>query len=73
MEEHMDEQHMVEHDMNEQDMNEQPEPQPPRKKRGIYTINKKNRKQLNGVTFDEYGPDKMVSGRLLNPVHGKSL
>ncbi|GJW96128.1 hypothetical protein Tco_0177936 [Tanacetum coccineum] len=62
MEEHMDEhdttvQNMAEHDMNEQDMNEQPEPQPQpqRKKRGIYSLKKKNRKQLNGVTFDEHG------------------
>ncbi|GJV43496.1 transposon protein, CACTA, En/Spm sub-class [Tanacetum coccineum] len=41
----------------DEDMNEQPEPQPQpqRKKRGIYSLKKKNRKQLNGVTFDENG------------------
>ncbi|GKE17900.1 hypothetical protein Tco_1425477, partial [Tanacetum coccineum] len=60
MEELMDEhdivgQNIVEHDMNEQDMNEQQEPQPQRKKIGIYTLKKKNMKQLNGVTFDEHG------------------
>ncbi|GJY31183.1 ulp1 protease family, C-terminal catalytic domain-containing protein, partial [Tanacetum coccineum] len=56
MEEHdMAGQNMVEQVMNEQDTNEQPEPQPQRKKRGIYSLKKKNRKQLNGVTFDEHG------------------
>ncbi|GKC43989.1 hypothetical protein Tco_1061711 [Tanacetum coccineum] len=48
---------MVEQVMNEQDMNKQPEPQPQpqRKKRRIYSLKKKNRKQLNGVTFDAHG------------------
>ncbi|GKD50571.1 transposon protein, partial [Tanacetum coccineum] len=52
MEELMDEHDMVAHNIIEHDMNEQPEPQPQRKKRGIYILKKKNRKQLNGVTFD---------------------
>ncbi|GJS77077.1 uncharacterized protein Tco_0726958 [Tanacetum coccineum] len=41
----------------DEDMNEhtEPQPQPQRKKRGIYSLKKKNRKQLNVVTFDENG------------------
>nr|GEX14982.1 ulp1 protease family, C-terminal catalytic domain-containing protein [Tanacetum cinerariifolium] len=72
MDELMDEHDMVAHNIVEHDMNKQPEPQPQRKKRGIYTLKRRTGNKLMVLCATEMVyPAKQVHGNSVLQRHAK--